>query len=314
MKQKKMSGAAVSGTAVIEGVNCFLYSPEWNMYLKKQTTNWMDVFSNSDFSFITNGDTKMTFLEAIVSSNPRDSIMDGVDDVRDSGSESLRGAKCRHLVLKKNGSDIGLWLKTGKQPWILKVVPLKEDDAVMLITYDRLKANPNVKSAPFQAPLGATEVTHFVVTPEEESQHPLVQLQAPDFQLSTIDGKPFKLSEHRKELVIIDFWATWCGPCCRALPDLVQIVQSYKDRSVSLLAVNQEEEPAKVRAYLKKSGLNLCVALDRDGKVCKQYHVGGIPQTVLIDRNGVVRLVHIGNTLNFKEELTQEIEKILQAD
>jgi peroxiredoxin len=308
----------MSGRAVIAGVNSLLYSPEWNMYLKKQSTNWMDIFGNSDFNFITNGDTKLSFLEAIISSNPRDSIMDGVEDVRDAGTEIFHGAKCHHLILKRSGSDVELWIKTGKQPWIVKVLPFQHHDenmdAVMSISYDRLKANPKVKSAPLRAPLRAKEVTHFVVAPEEVSQHPLLKMPAPDFQLNTLAGKPFKLSEHRNELLIIDFWATWCGPCCRALPDLAQIAQSYKNRNVTLLAVNQEEEPEKIRNYLKKAGLNLRVGLDRDGKVCKQYHVGGIPQTVIIDKNGVVRMVHIGNSANWKEELTGEIEKILQAD
>ena len=90
-------------------------------------------------------------------------------------------------------------------------------------------------------------------TPGIESD--LVGKPAPDFELETLDGPRFRLSDQRKKIVVLDFWATWCGPCMQTLPLLVPAVAKYRDRNVVLLAVNLQETPEAIKATLSRAAV-----------------------------------------------------------
>ncbi len=101
----------------------------------------------------------------------------------------------------------------------------------------------------------------------EEAPSPLLGKPAPDVSLKLLEeGKgEFKLKEHKGEhVVMLDFWATWCGPCVKELPILSEVAEAYKDKGV-VCAVNQQEEPAEIRTFLKEKKLKLTVALDSSG-------------------------------------------------
>jgi len=135
---------------------------------------------------------------------------------------------------------------------------------------------------------------------------------APDFKLSLLGGGEVELSALKgKNVVLLDFWATWCGPCRTVMPALDRVSKDYASKGVRYLAVNLREEPAKISAYLKQAGLNLEVPLDKDGKVAESYHVRGIPTMVIVDKEGVVRDVHVGATPNLEAELRKMLDKIV---
>jgi len=146
--------------------------------------------------------------------------------------------------------------------------------------------------------------------PQEPS--PLLGKAAPEVQFEMLAGPPTALKDLRGRVVILDFWATWCGPCLASMPALMEIAQeeSLKDK-VTLIAVNQQEEPAVLREFLASQLWKLNVALDRDGEFGKMFGAGAIPHTVLIDREGVIRHVHVGATPDLKQELMGKIETLL---
>ena len=147
---------------------------------------------------------------------------------------------------------------------------------------------------------------------EPRSPHPLLAKPAPSFKLELLDGGEFDLSQQKdKNIVILDFWATWCGPCVRVMPVMEEVANEYKDKGVILIAVNLRESPQKIRSFLQEQGLHPIVALDKDGAVGTVYKAQYIPQTVIIDKDGIVQAVHVGALPNLKETLKKELNALL---
>jgi peroxiredoxin len=117
---------------------------------------------------------------------------------------------------------------------------------------------------------------------------------APDFTLKAMDGRNLRLQEQRGQVVMVNFWATWCGPCKQEMPHLNALYQKYKDSGFVLLGVNIDDDPRKAAAMAASYGLKFPVLFDADKKVTRTYDLGSMPSTVLIDRNGVVRHIHRG--------------------
>jgi len=142
----------------------------------------------------------------------------------------------------------------------------------------------------------------------------LVGKPAPDFKLALLEGGEIELSALKgKNVVLLDFWATWCGPCRQVMPALDRVSKDYASKGVRYLAVNLREEPAKINAYLKQAGLELEVPLDKDGKVAESYAVRGIPTMVIVDKEGIVREVHVGASPNLEVELRKALDEILRG-
>ena len=145
-----------------------------------------------------------------------------------------------------------------------------------------------------------------------KEKDPLIGQKAPDFQTQFLNEEEFKLSEQKGKVVILDFWATWCGPCVRALPELQKAASGFNKNKVALLAVNQGESKKVISKFLKKKQLKaLSVILDETRKIGGDYKVKGIPKTVIIDQKGVVRHVHVGFSSGLGERLKREINKLL---
>jgi thiol-disulfide isomerase/thioredoxin len=110
--------------------------------------------------------------------------------------------------------------------------------------------------------------------------------RAPDFNLRDGGAGMASLSGNRGNLILLNFWATWCGPCREEMPSMEQLSRSFGGQGFTILAVNQRESAAQVERYMKTNGLNFRAPLDTDGRVSNSYRVYGIPVSYLIDANG----------------------------
>ncbi len=145
-----------------------------------------------------------------------------------------------------------------------------------------------------------------------EPASPLVGKEAPDFDLARLTGGRVRPQDLRGKVVVLDFWATWCAPCVAALPTLMKVAKAHSD-NVVLVAIDQQEESETIREFLKQKAWDLDVALDSDGRVGRSYGVQGIPQTVVIDPQGIVRHVHVGLAPDLEARLTREVRALISA-
>jgi len=106
-----------------------------------------------------------------------------------------------------------------------------------------------------------------------------------DFTLSDLNGHPWTLKSLRGKVVVVNFWATWCPPCRKELPDLEELSKRFKDQGLVILALS-DEDIAKVKPFVEQRNLTYPVLLDTGGKVAKEYDVDGIPKTFVYDRDG----------------------------
>lgn len=124
-------------------------------------------------------------------------------------------------------------------------------------------------------------------------QVPAEKSPAPDFQLQTLDGSSVKLSDLRGHPVLINFWATWCGPCQLEMPLIEQYYKKYNPDLI-VLAVNNDEPESDVQAFVTNHKLTFPVLLDPGAKVEDLYHVRAFPTTFFVDKSGTIRYQHIG--------------------
>ena len=117
---------------------------------------------------------------------------------------------------------------------------------------------------------------------------------APDFALPARDGGDVRLSELKGQVVMINFWATWCGPCRQEMPLLQQLHAKYEPLGFTLLGVNVEMDSAAAQAWLKGVPVTFPILFDRGNSVAGRFGVEGMPSTVFVDRTGNVRYVHRG--------------------
>ena len=118
--------------------------------------------------------------------------------------------------------------------------------------------------------------------------------QAPAFALQSVDGKTVSLAQFKGDVVMINFWASWCGPCRQEMPLLDDIYKQYKDMGFVLLGVNVEPDASGANGWLKKTPVSYPILTDPKSSVSQLYQVQAMPTTVIIDRQGVVRYVHNG--------------------
>ena len=119
-------------------------------------------------------------------------------------------------------------------------------------------------------------------------------LQAPDFTLRSQDGKVVSLAQFKGDVVMINFWASWCGPCRQEMPLLDSIYKQYKDMGFTLLGVNVEPHASSANAWLKQTPVSYPILYDPHSQVSQLYQVQAMPTTVIVDRRGIVRFVHSG--------------------
>lgn len=125
-------------------------------------------------------------------------------------------------------------------------------------------------------------------------QKSLVGQPAPDFNFYVTEEQSISLSDLQGSPVLLNFWATWCGPCASEMPYLQQVYGDWQERGLVLLAINIGESYPEVEDFVQSRGLSLPVLLDSEGIVASQYGVGPIPTTFFIDSQGIVQHVQVG--------------------
>jgi peroxiredoxin len=154
----------------------------------------------------------------------------------------------------------------------------------------------------------------FVAASSVSAARDLVGAPAPDFTLSSLSGPNLRLSEYQGRVVMINFWATWCGPCRQEMPALQTIYQRYEPAGFTLLGVNVDAEPDGAMRMAKELGVSFPLLFDETKEVTRLYDVRAMPVTVLVDRDGVVRYVHHGYKPGYESNYLDQVRSLLRED
>jgi len=118
--------------------------------------------------------------------------------------------------------------------------------------------------------------------------------RAPDFQLEALDGSQVSLREHEGQVVLINFWATWCDPCRAEILDLEAVYRARRDEGFAVLGVNSQETRGAIEPFVTEMGMSYPILLDESGRVSKTYRPTGLPMSVLVDQKGIIQVRHLG--------------------
>lgn len=260
-------------------------------------------------------------------------VIEGTTESEYLGEETIGETPMHHCRYTTGELNWEAWFAQGEAPLVRRVTPdlsamagrspaaAEFENFSFTLTFefkdvDAQSALPEDTFA-LDAPEGAEQVEDLFAPPEEPP-HPLLGQSAPPFQATNLEGEPIDLGDQLGEKVIIlDFWATWCGPCVAALPRVNEIAKQYEQQGVAFYAVNEAETVEKVQQFLENQELDLPVAMDPDGEIGANYRVEGLPTSFLIGKDGKVQVVHVGvpsDADRLKEMLTGELDSLLAGE
>lgn len=270
-------------------------------------------------------------------------LIDGAQSVRSMGQEEVDGKTYDRLRIETDTIDADMWVRSGEEAWVDRIQP---DMSKMFEGMQGMEgaedfAPPKFEVAfrewteqeqvaedafAFDPPDDAKKVASLMEAMQEQmgqdmgmgdqAQNDLLGKPAPDVELQLLSGGTMSLAKHKqnKEIVVLDFWATWCPPCVRGLPLVSGVAKEFADKGVVFYAVNVREQPETIKAFLEKNKLDIKVPLDSDGKAGEAYGVTGIPQTVIIGKDGTVQAVHVGFAPGSENQLRDELGKLTAGE
>ena len=135
---------------------------------------------------------------------------------------------------------------------------------------------------------------------------------APSFSLASRAGSQVSLAQYKGQVVMINFWASWCGPCRQEMPLLESIYKKYSKMGFTMIGVNVEPDSNAANEWLKQTPVSFPILYDKDSKVSKLYDVSGMPSTVIIDRSGKLRMLHRGYKPGDENEYLDSIRALVR--
>jgi peroxiredoxin len=136
--------------------------------------------------------------------------------------------------------------------------------------------------------------------------------KAPDFTLKNMQGKNLNLTEQRGSIILLNFWASWCGPCRKEMPALQALQEKYQDLGVQVWGVNVEQENQAGKDFLADLDLSFSIFFDQTNTLSATYQVEAMPTTVIIDRDGVVRFIYRGYKDGYDKKYAKAIKKLIR--
>jgi peroxiredoxin len=311
---------------ISDGSQVFSYVPALKAYLKKQAPKTLQGLILYHFAMQAAVVDDSRFAFFFLMDDPYRAAIQGASKVEYLGTETLDGVACQQIKFHRLPYSVTVWFQAGDRPLPLKMAPdttgltakiakrLPGAEMRVDVIYDGWELGAEAPASLFQftPPSEAEEKQSFAEMAKPKDPQELIGKPAPTFKTEMLGGGEFNLADHKgKDVVILDFWATWCGPCVYALPLILEVADEYKSRGVYFLAVNQGDKAETIRGFLEKKGLQPNVGLDEIGKAGSLFYVSGIPQTVIIGKDGLVKDVHVGLAPDIQDTLRRELDVFL---
>lgn len=306
----KITTPTESAEVISDGTNQYIYRPDNKKYM--QVKSPLD--REDALSMISGDPMRMATIWLGQLMNNSLDLLQGVTGEY-VGLENGQ----HHLKLTSPRYNLDLWLAEGAAPtpqrMLMDVTPAltgapEGAKAINTVTFSNWQTAPAFAATHFawNAPEGATEEKPRTGAPGAE----LLGKAAPDFALKMLDGSDMKLSSHKdKDVVILDFFATWCGPCRMSMPVIDKVADDYKAKGVAFYAVNCGENADKVKSYLEGQKLEVPVAMDAAQEVQAKYGANSIPRMIVIGKDGTVQAIHAGFSPALDRDLRGQLDSLL---
>lgn len=289
-----------------DGKDYTRYIPYYKQFvIAPQTMSTQEIVAMSGFELI---DPAVRAIAALTTADPFSGPL-APQSPKFIGREDVNGHACDRIHFATADRTYDVWVEAAPARLVRRIEPemTPEEkkfaadygtsfDFTLIATFETWDFDADVASLlQFTAPDGVEKVSAFMPPRRVTAAEKMAGLPAPDFTLPLLGGGELALAKQKGHIVILEFWATWCGPCRQGLPVMQQIAGEYAQKGVKVFAINGGEDRESVKAFLAQAGLDkLTVALDADDSVTAMYQAESIPQTVFIRPDGVIHSVHIG--------------------
>ena len=147
---------------------------------------------------------------------------------------------------------------------------------------------------------------------DDGSKHPLSGQQAPDFTVASQNGQgSTTISKMDGKVLVVDFWATWCGPCKKSFPKLQELNVKYKASGLEIVGISEDDDKKGISDFGSTYGAKFFIGWDQDKSIAGKWHVDAMPTSFVIDKKGIVRFVHAGYHDGDEAEIEKEIKGLL---
>ena len=323
---KNRHDGSVLLSIVCDGEHKYLLSPAENKYTEEEAPDDLPAVLTEMAGGPLAGGFK--WLAELLSDAPFEKWRKDVGEPSYAASEEDGGVQRDRFKAAAKAYDADIWVDAGEKPLLARAAfdmakMIKESSRGAEMPDAQLKLSfvfknwavddvPDAGLFRFTPPEGAEKAEAPGEAPETSS---LLGKPAPVFTLDLLGGGQMDLAAHKgKDVVLLDFWASWCGPCRMAMPVVSEVTSAYKDKGVVFYAVNQGESEDKIKGFLEQTKLSLTVALDKDSKVGALYGVRGIPHSVIIGKDGTVQAVHSGFGPDLKATLDKELAALVKGE
>jgi thiol-disulfide isomerase/thioredoxin len=299
------------------------YLPENEQYLVEE--------SPSTPSDLVRGATNQAALPAVAifaeftKEQPLANVLKDEKQIQLLGTEEINGVVCEKLLFNYADFACFIWIQKEGDALVHKIKPdmavIEEgirsrggDVKKYSVELNILNWQPNtVDDALLVYTPGpdVEKVAQFYRPAPPAAADVLIGDVAPAINLKQLDGGDFDLASKKGEIVLLDFWATWCGPCRMGMPILSKVAKEFADKGVRLYAVNLGDEAEQINGFLTDVELtDLTVVMDPDSTTAESYMAESIPQMVVIGKDGKVIKVHVGVTPTYEDDMRAELTKL----
>ena len=219
-----------------------------------------------------------------------------------------------HWLLLNNGGRLGLKVDRFAEDAVFGTSPLLGECRVPLSQIHVIRSTvPPDNAAMLALREWKLKFAPEPVLPESGGQSsPLLNQDAKPFQLPLLAGDDFDLTKEKGKVIVLDFWATWCGPCIKSLPQMIDAMSAFDSKQVRFIGINQAEDKETVKTFLETRGWKFEVALDASQRVGQSFGVEGIPHTVVIGPDGKVAYVKTGYEADGAKQVAEVVRKLLK--
>lgn len=307
-----------------DGTNLTIHAVELKQYTQERApVSFEELRDNPLFTDAT-GDS--IFFLKLLADDPYTAVTHGVDSISYVGQETVGGKPTWHLNLVQEAFDLDVWIAADGQPVVVRVLHdlskslraagVPAGGARLTSTQDfarwQFGVDPAADVFAFSPPPGSKKVDSLTPAEPEPAATALIGKPAPRIAAKLAGGGHFLLAEqHKRGIVMLDFWSATCGPCRKEMPVVAEVAAEYKDKGVRLYAVNQGDSEETITRFLREAKLDVPVVLDPDSKVGLAYQVDATPMLVLVDAKGIVQTVRAGYRPDTAERLREELDDLL---